>query len=271
MAESLYSSSADLLSGFLEAFPSLVQGKIRLAFGNLHDDLIGLIQFWAPVKIGSRCLLTTYDQPFLQDDEKDTEMYRLRCVKYKYNVDHVNKVEDEDDEDRTNIISSGAPAAAFLNEMPEFFGNMTVDDPSPLASFAVKCGLGRTLVLPVFYPSQRCCVGVVECCSSLYLSLIDMYDDLNAAFQVCIVIRFDDLKLVAYTPNYVVNCGKATVNYRSYLPVHTVHMEGYEGVPWFSVDLRFSLKLDTRKFDCELILHCELEGLPIVRHVLHPI
>ncbi|KAI3707134.1 hypothetical protein L6452_25384 [Arctium lappa] len=148
MADSPSSSPADVLSGFLATFPTLVQEKIRCAFDNLDDDChwVGLIQFWAPVKIGPRWLLTTSDQPFLLDDNKLIEKYRLRCLKYKYNIDVKNKVQVEDD----LTIISDAPATAFLNQTPEFFRELTAHEMSPLASFAVECGLFRSLVLPVF-------------------------------------------------------------------------------------------------------------------------
>ncbi|KAJ9555791.1 hypothetical protein OSB04_010405 [Centaurea solstitialis] len=183
MADSPPSSPADVLSGFLATFSTLVQHKIRRAFANLHKDLDGLVQFWAPVKIGRRWLLTTSDQPFLLDDDKDTEIYRFLCLKYKYNIDVINNNNNLDVEDDPSIISTGAPATAFLNQSPELVRDTMVYETSPLASFVAMCGLDRSLVLPVFYPSQSCCVGVVECRSSVYLSLIDMFDDLNTALQ----------------------------------------------------------------------------------------
>ncbi|KAJ9555763.1 hypothetical protein OSB04_010377 [Centaurea solstitialis] len=99
MADSPSSSSspADLLSDtLLENFQTVVEEKIRRTFDILDDSFIGFIQFWAPVKIGPRWLLTASDQPFRIDYEKNTKRYRLHCVKYKYDIDDVtNKVEDE--------------------------------------------------------------------------------------------------------------------------------------------------------------------------------
>ncbi|KAJ9555841.1 hypothetical protein OSB04_010455 [Centaurea solstitialis] len=169
--------------------PELIKEKIGYVFGNLHsNNFPGLVlQFWAPLKISGRRLLTTSDQPFLLHD---SEIYRSLCVKYMYNID-VNKVEDEDEEEPTNtIISSGSVATAFLNQLPELVGNQRVDGMSPLETCALECGFVCSFVLPVFYPSQSCCVGVIEYASSCYNHL-HKFNLLNSVLQKVGLKTFD--------------------------------------------------------------------------------
>ncbi|KAI3707129.1 hypothetical protein L6452_25373 [Arctium lappa] len=138
----------------------------------------GLIQFWAPLKIAGRWILTTTDQPFLLyygTDEDGIKKYRSCCEKYKYNID-VDRVEVEED---PTIISSGKPATAFLNRMPELLMDLKVARMSSLESSALECGLMYTVVLPVFYPSQSCCVGVLQCSTCSPYFLLPVFNLLN--------------------------------------------------------------------------------------------
>ncbi|KAI3707136.1 hypothetical protein L6452_25386 [Arctium lappa] len=133
-------SPVNLLSTFLATYIE----KIVDAFYDLDvDDLDGLIQFWAPVEtIGGIWLLTTADQPFvLTEGDKNLKKYRSCCMKYQYNVD-LNNLHVE--EMSTRIIS-GAPATAFLNQMPELLPDLRVHQMTPLVSSALKSGLLRSL------------------------------------------------------------------------------------------------------------------------------
>ncbi|MFS7913679.1 hypothetical protein Hanom_Chr02g00144501 [Helianthus anomalus] len=68
-------------------------------------------QFWAPVTIDSKRLLSTSDQPFVvRPLYNDFAQYRLLSEKYKYNI-NANKLRIEPD----HMILSGGPATAFLN------------------------------------------------------------------------------------------------------------------------------------------------------------
>ncbi|KAJ9555818.1 hypothetical protein OSB04_010432 [Centaurea solstitialis] len=188
----LSTSPANLFSTFLTTYID----KIINAFLDLDaDDLDGLIQFWAPVQtVGGMWLLTTSDQPFvLTKGDKDIMKYRSCSVKYQYNIDPNNLHV----EGMPSRIISGAPATAFLNQMPELLPYMRAHPTmTPLVSSALRSGLFRSLVIPVFYPSESCCVGVVEFCSSSYGELVRMFNDLKTAFEVWILSYFRSIPLM---------------------------------------------------------------------------
>ena len=196
MADSPPSSSpADVLSRFLATSPTLIQDKISCVFDNL--ELRGLVQFWAPIKTttGGRWLLTTLDQPFaIAKEINGGKKYRSCSVRYRYNID-MNKLEAEEDPTITSI--NGAAARAFLNRMPELLPDLRVHRITPLESTAVQCGLFRSVFLPIFDPSESCCVGVVECTTKSCCSLAIMLDGLHYGFGVCI---FNNLIAIRYIP-----------------------------------------------------------------------
>ncbi|MFS7913690.1 putative transcription factor Nin-like family [Helianthus anomalus] len=98
------SSSADL------GTPPMIHEKIKSALSNTHCWCF-FAQFWAPVTIDSRRLLSTSDQPFaITHLYNNFAQYRLLSEKYKYNID-ANKLHIEPD----HIILSGGPATAFRN------------------------------------------------------------------------------------------------------------------------------------------------------------
>ncbi|KAD5507431.1 hypothetical protein E3N88_15134 [Mikania micrantha] len=109
-------------------------------------------QFWAPVTINDRRLLSTSGQPFVIPVlNKESAIYRLHSEKYEYDM-YVNKLEIEGEGDLK--IRSGGPASAFRNplscmnyllESERFFGLMF------------------HIMIPICYPSdQSDCIGVVE-------------------------------------------------------------------------------------------------------------
>lgn len=140
----------------------VVKEKIKSAFSNVcWSELNGLIQFWAPVNIEGRRLLSTFDQPSVVIDSFIG--YRLCCEKYHYCIDH-NKVKDDNE-------VMGAPTSAFMTHLSVVVHNnmmmMTPEDfPNQLELTAFESGLTCYFMLPVFYPCQQkyFCVGVVECC-----------------------------------------------------------------------------------------------------------
>lgn len=126
--------------------------KLKSAFSNmlwLNSALI--CQFWSPVTIDGRWLLSTSGQPFAVNDLSDNlAMYRINSAKYHYNID-VNTLDIGSDPK----IMSGGPATAFLNRMPymdDFVG-------SPLEPY----GSTISIMLPICFSSQSSCIGVVEC------------------------------------------------------------------------------------------------------------
>ncbi|KAJ0940324.1 putative transcription factor Nin-like family [Helianthus annuus] len=99
------SSSADL------ATTPMIHEMIKSALSNTKSYSGFFVQFWAPVTIDSRRLLSTSDQPFaVMDLSNNFAMRRLHSEKFKYNID-MNKLHIEPD----HMILSGGPATAFLN------------------------------------------------------------------------------------------------------------------------------------------------------------
>ncbi|KAK1408217.1 hypothetical protein QVD17_39852 [Tagetes erecta] len=142
----------DLMIDIQQDLARMICEKIKAAFSNMLWLKSGLIcQFWAPVTIDGRRLLSTSGQPFAVSDLSDNlAMYRINSAKYHYNID-MNTLDIE----RDTKIMSGGPATAFLNRMPyvdEFVG-------SPLE----PCGSTISILLPICFPSQSSCIGVVEC------------------------------------------------------------------------------------------------------------
>ncbi|KAJ9555647.1 hypothetical protein OSB04_010261 [Centaurea solstitialis] len=165
-----------------------VQHMIRDAFEGteVDDSFIGLIQFWAPVTISGRQLLTTYDQPFALPKPENIPQYfeglceyRLSSVKYQYDVD-VNGLQAGDD---PAIISDGAPAKAFRNQQPELLMHPRFHNTSLLVSLALEDGLMNSIMVPVFDPSQSKCVGVVECSTSSPEELLRVFRKLSIALE----------------------------------------------------------------------------------------
>nr|XP_043610829.1 protein NLP4-like [Erigeron canadensis] len=155
--------------------PCTIHEKIKTVISNVSSNLNGrFIQFWAPVvKITapgtSRRVLSTANQPFAshEDDNSCFETYRLSCLKYLFSIDddmHYDNYEFEEGGNRMLITRCG-PAAPFLNRLPSVVNALVTY--SPLVIAALRCGIRKSLFLPVFYghPAQRStsCVGVVEC------------------------------------------------------------------------------------------------------------
>ncbi|KAJ9555729.1 hypothetical protein OSB04_010343 [Centaurea solstitialis] len=149
----------------------IVEDKIRYAFENIDDAYVGIIQFWAPIKTGDKHLLTTNGQPF--------KLAKLGITK----------------DDRT-IISNGAPARAFRNQLPELLADPRYQT-NPLESLALKYELRNSILLPVFDPSQSGCVGVVECVTSSPRDLIELFNILNDELEKEGLITFDARKRLA--------------------------------------------------------------------------
>ncbi|KAJ9555724.1 hypothetical protein OSB04_010338 [Centaurea solstitialis] len=164
--------------------PQLVQDKIICAFQNLQVDYLfeGLIQFWAPVSGCGRQLLTTSDQPYaLATLYNDVGKYRLCCLKYRYSVDVMNNIGVLEED--VGIISDGAAGRAFRNQTPELLPDLKVASPCPLVSPALACGLSCCVMLPVFYPAQSCCIGVVECSTCSSVKFLQVFNQLNSALE----------------------------------------------------------------------------------------
>ncbi|KAD5507434.1 hypothetical protein E3N88_15137 [Mikania micrantha] len=127
-----------------------IQGKIKSVFSDIanpYEFCIG--EFWAPVTINERRVLSTSGQPFYIND-LTTEMveYRLHSEKHQYDID-VNKLQIEGDPN----IRRGGPATTFLRRLSN------VDRlPESESCF----GLNFCIMLPICFPSdQSDCIGVL--------------------------------------------------------------------------------------------------------------
>ncbi|KAJ0940308.1 putative transcription factor Nin-like family [Helianthus annuus] len=140
------SSSADL------ATTPMIHEMIKSALSNTKSYSGFFVQFWAPVTIDSRRLLSTSDQPFaVMDLSNNFAMRRLHSEKFKYNID-MNKLHIEPD----HMILSGGPATAFLN------CRASIDEPQGfLLEFDGDVDLISVMV-PICLPFKSNCIGVLE-------------------------------------------------------------------------------------------------------------
>ncbi|KAI7729994.1 hypothetical protein M8C21_029880 [Ambrosia artemisiifolia] len=173
--------------------PINIHDKIISALSNMYLHGLCVGQFWTPVTIGGRRLLSTSAQPFsITPLSKELAKYRLNSEKYKYNIDDANnKVDIEPDQ----MIKSGGPAIAFLNrrtsimtklqgflsESDNYYGlNFSVMSklPSELDNDDDDEGLNFSVMIPICLPSQSNCIGVLQFTSvhSIY-SLADFIND----------------------------------------------------------------------------------------------
>ncbi|CAD5163213.1 unnamed protein product [Musa acuminata subsp. malaccensis] len=112
-----------------------------------------LVQVWAPVKNGDRCVLTTLGQPFILDPES-TKLLQYRTVSLMY----IFSVDEDDDADL------GLPGRVFTRRMPEWTPNVQYYSSKEYQrlNHALCYNVQGTLALPVFEPSGQSCIGVVE-------------------------------------------------------------------------------------------------------------
>ncbi|KAF5818805.1 putative transcription factor Nin-like family [Helianthus annuus] len=140
------SSSADLST-------LLIHDKIRYALSNIRLSWGYFAQFWAPVKLGGRWVLSTSGQPFAVDHPRhEFAEYRLYSVRYKFNIDL-----DKHDNGNDPMIIRGGAGTAFLNcltnvnKLPDF-----------LPVWWDEEKLNTRVMVPICFPSQGNCLGVLE-------------------------------------------------------------------------------------------------------------
>ncbi|KAH6790691.1 NIN like protein 7 [Perilla frutescens var. frutescens] len=112
-----------------------------------------LAQVWAPVKNGSRYVLTTSGQPFVLDPNSNgLHQYRLKSLSYNFSLDG-----DTDGD-------LGLPGRVFRQKLPEWTPNVQYYSSKefPRLNHALHYNVRGTLALPVFEPSGQSCVGVLE-------------------------------------------------------------------------------------------------------------
>ncbi|WOK97254.1 protein NLP3 [Canna indica] len=133
----------------------LMKQRMTQALRHLKEstDQHVLVQVWAPVKSGSRSVLTTSGQPFVLDPQSTGLLqYRTVSVTYMFSVDGDN---DGD---------LGLPGRVFRQKMPEWTPNVQYYSRKeyPRLCHALNYNVQGTLALPVFEPSAQFCIGVVE-------------------------------------------------------------------------------------------------------------
>ncbi|KAD5507423.1 hypothetical protein E3N88_15126 [Mikania micrantha] len=122
-----------------------IHDKIQSVFLKMKYDSNSYIgQYWAPVTINDRRLLSTAGQPFVINRlTKELVMYRLNSEKHEYDID-VNNPK----------IRHGEPNSAFLNRL-SFMGHFYESE---------SCfGVMLRVMLPIcFLSDQSDCIGVIE-------------------------------------------------------------------------------------------------------------
>jgi len=112
-----------------------------------------LAQVWAPVKEAGRYVLTTSGQPFVLDPEcNGLHQYRTVSLMYMFAADG----------ETGGVL--GLPGRVFRLKLPEWTPNVQYYSSKefPRLDHALHYNVRGTLALPVFEPSGRSCVGVLE-------------------------------------------------------------------------------------------------------------
>ncbi|KAL8208358.1 hypothetical protein R6Q57_007770 [Mikania cordata] len=115
-----------------------------------------LVQFWSPVTVRKRWLLTTLDQPFgLGVVDEGLYLYRLESENCMFAVDG---------EHREELGPPGRATRVYHQKLPEW--SLDLNDLSPRQDGAASHNIHGYIYLPVFEPGTGCCVGVLEIVTS---------------------------------------------------------------------------------------------------------
>lgn len=161
----------------------IIKDKVTAALSGLRfREPHILVQFWSPVTLRKRCLLTTLDQPFgLGAVDEGLYLYRLESEQRMFVVDG---------EHREDI---GPPGRVYREKLPEWsFDINMLSTRQNLKDWAASYNIHGYINLPVFEPDNGCCVGVLE--------LITSSNYVDYAFEVQEVSRA--LKVVAFILPY---------------------------------------------------------------------
>ena len=112
-----------------------------------------LAQVWAPIKNGSRNVLTTSGQPFVFGPHSNgLHQFRMISLGYTFSVDEENE----------EVL--GLPGRVFRQRVPEWTPNVQYYSSReyPRRNHAQNYNVRGSLALPVFEPSGQSCVGVLE-------------------------------------------------------------------------------------------------------------
>ncbi|KAK4418455.1 protein NLP6 [Sesamum alatum] len=136
-----------------------------------------LIQFWELKISNGRRFLTTSSQPFaLKRLFKGLSWYRKQCTNHRVSVEEGEEL--------------GPLGRVFVNGQPESSPDVRFYSIKeyPLREHALRCGVRRHMVLPVFeLQQQSACVGVLELVSfntELLLMYFELCQSLDDAFKI---------------------------------------------------------------------------------------
>ncbi|KAG5551837.1 hypothetical protein RHGRI_010066 [Rhododendron griersonianum] len=115
-----------------------------------------LVQFWAPVTIEGRSLLTTRNQPFALNEDDDQELCRYRMISEEYVKYYVDQQSSNEEKGTLGLVDS-----AFLSKFTsnDYYSSSCSCQDCRRASY---CCVKQSLAVPVFEPSGQRCVGVIE-------------------------------------------------------------------------------------------------------------
>ena len=151
--------------------PQIIKEKITHALSKLNfRDPHVLVQFWSPVTVRKRCLLTTLDQPFgLGAVNEALYLYRLESEQRMFVVDGEHREE------------LGPPGRVYRQKLPEW--SLDVHN-LPTR----QCSNQGYINLPVLEPDSGCCVGVIEIItSSTYVDYAFEVNEVSRALKVATI------------------------------------------------------------------------------------
>ncbi|KAG5563472.1 hypothetical protein RHGRI_006035 [Rhododendron griersonianum] len=152
-------NSADLISPALQKLIRVLKEELRCC----------LVQFWAATKTSEgRTLLTTQFQPFAlgptsnaNGDGDGDERNRLCSYRMGMCREYNNSFYADAECAQEQL---GLPGRVFLNQLPESTPHVkhyTLEE-YPQRDLALRCKIRSSVAVPVFEPSSRTCVGVLE-------------------------------------------------------------------------------------------------------------
>ncbi|KAL6864830.1 hypothetical protein ACP4OV_015981 [Aristida adscensionis] len=112
-----------------------------------------LVQVWAPIRNGDRYILSTSGQPFVLDQQSiGLLQYRAVSMMYTFSID-VDSVQE-----------LGLPGRVYKQRVPEWTPNVQYYSNTEYArlNHAISYNIHGTVALPVFDPSAKSCIAVVE-------------------------------------------------------------------------------------------------------------
>ncbi|KAI3694326.1 hypothetical protein L1987_77290 [Smallanthus sonchifolius] len=153
----LSTSSSNLTVDQNSIDPQIIKEKVTAALKvvRFREPRV-LVQFWSPVAIRKRCLLTTLDQPFgLGVVDEGLYLYRLESEQRVFVVDGEHREE------------LGPPGRVYRQKLPEWSLDMHgLSTRQSVQDWAASHNIHGYVNLPVFEPSSGCCVGVLELITS---------------------------------------------------------------------------------------------------------